>query len=381
MLFNQRSAMMFSMVMETISREDLKRLLADPCPFQRADIAGKIALLFKERQLGEQEQQQVSTILNLIAQDTEHLVRLTLSRVLHDCPDIPHGIALRLLEDTDSIALPLLKACLVLNDEDLIPYAIGRNTLRQRALAGRPLVSDYLSHALIHHSDTDVHHILASNHGAALSEKNLSHLLNLHVEDERFKEKLVTRPSLPPAFAEQLLNVVADNLKEYLVTHTAIRPEVVRKIVTDAQERVTIQSTQKPGRTEIEIEQLVQQLHQQERLSDRMIVRALCSGEVRFFEKSLSCRSGLTTLQVHKLLQAGSEETFRALCQKSAIQPSLIKLLRISYAQAMMVAGEGVGSDFYHPPALQQRQIELLLTTEQSLPEDISEFLWQKLSA
>ena len=110
---------------KTLTEADVVRLLSDPSPETRADMAGKIAQGFTVASLTDRERQIAMDIVRAMVKDAEVRVREALSQKLKSSDELPHDVALTLARDVESVALPMLEFSTVLTDDDMPAVAAG----------------------------------------------------------------------------------------------------------------------------------------------------------------------------------------------------------------------------------------------------------------
>ena len=133
----------------SLSSNDVARLMTEPSPEVRADLAGKLAADLDGHGLTEAEVKQAHEIVRILARDVAEKVRASLSRALRHSSKLPRDIALRLAHDVEFVALPMLADLLVLTDDDLIEIVRQGSSLKQEAVAGRIELAETVSDALI----------------------------------------------------------------------------------------------------------------------------------------------------------------------------------------------------------------------------------------
>jgi len=105
---------------QNLSQADVLRLLADPTPETRIELASKVSGDYGTEGLSEQERVIAGEVLKILVADVEVRVREALSSNLKEFPGLDHDIALSLANDVDTVALPMLQFSTVLADADLI---------------------------------------------------------------------------------------------------------------------------------------------------------------------------------------------------------------------------------------------------------------------
>lgn len=103
-----------------LTSADITRLLSEPSPDVRVELADKIAKSLSGATLAPGEVSLAHDIVRILARDVEATVRAALSRGLRNSRDLPRDVALKLADDIDAVALPMLAKSLVLTDDDLV---------------------------------------------------------------------------------------------------------------------------------------------------------------------------------------------------------------------------------------------------------------------
>ncbi len=125
----------------SLTPSDVARLLAEPSPDLRTDLADEIAANLVGNALTPSEITIAQDIVRLLARDVEEKVRAALASGLRQSRHLPHDVALRLANDIDAVALPLLAESMVLTDDDLSEIIRHGSSIRQETMAGRPNLS------------------------------------------------------------------------------------------------------------------------------------------------------------------------------------------------------------------------------------------------
>jgi uncharacterized protein (DUF2336 family) len=336
-----------------LTQADVARLLTDPSGPTRAKTTAKIAAQFDAHQLSPSERKIAEDIFRALVKDAEVLVREALSAQLKATPDLPHDIALALARDVDSVALPMLKFSDVLTDDDLIQIVRGCGPAKQVAVAQRAHVSENVSDAVVDAGNPDAVARLVGNEGASLSAKALDRVMIEYQDVPAIADSLSRRPNLPPAVSERLVTAITDRLQGYLVSKHEISPDVASNLILQARERATM-SLVDYGSSDAELETLVNQLHRKDRLTASLLLRALCVGDLNFFERAMSRLTGLPVSNVRILIHdkgmLGLEPLY--------LRANLPKTLFPAFRAAINLVVE---SDYDGGPNDRERYIERLL--------------------
>jgi uncharacterized protein (DUF2336 family) len=358
-----------------LSPEDVARLLKDPSPETRAGLAEKVANKYDIGGLSKEEFQIARDIIELMARDAAAVVREALSINLKASPNLPREVALSLARDIDQVALPILECSTVLEDSDLIEIIRTSTEAKQTAIARRETVSTQVSDALIETDNKVVVRALVSNKGAEISEKTLNRVVDKFGALEEMHEPLTHRPKLPLTVAERLVTLVSNNLRDYLVTHHELSADTASDLVMQARERATVNLIG-PSADRGDVERLVAQLHRNGRLSPSIILRALCVGDVGFFEAAMAQLAGIPVMNARILIHDKGELAFRSLYQKAWLPEPLYP----TFHTALEVTRD---TDFrgadYDRESYARTMLERVLTQCEGLQNEDAEFLLRKL--
>ncbi len=314
----------------SLSQEDVARLMADPSPDVRAETTSKIAAQYDRKypRMTEAERRLAEEIFRTLAHDAEVLVREALAANLKSTPDLPHDLALSLAKDVDSVSLPVLKYSEVLTDDDLIEIVRGENAAaKQVAIAQRASVSTAVADALIDTGNETAVARLVANEGAELTEEALGRVLTDYNASEEVAESISRRPVLPPAISEQLVSAMAQKLENYLVSKHDLPADAAANLILQTRERATV-SLLSRGASGTDLEDLVYQIHVNGRLTPSLIIRALCVGDMAFFEAALARLANVPLKNAQKLIHDGGDLGLSSIYEKAKMPERLYSAVR-----------------------------------------------------
>jgi len=310
----------------TLSQADVDRLLLDTSAQTRAAVATKLGREIDSPMLTDAELHSVQDIIRIMANDAELAVRAALSKSLREAKRLPHDVALKLAHDVDVIAVPILAHSRLLTDDDLIAVVHSGSVLKQVAVAGRPEVSEPVSEALVSEGDENTVAVLMWNQGARISEQSLSRAIDRFPDSDSVQESIVRRETLPIAVTERLVVMVSEKLREHLVTHHNLSPELATDIVLQSRERATLDLSNGIGGEHLAA--LVAQMHRSGRLTPTLVLRALCIGDMAFFEAALAAMAGVPVENARILIHDGGGKGFAAIYEKARLSPALFPAFR-----------------------------------------------------
>ncbi len=310
-----------------LSEADVARLMTDSSASARAETAAKIADHFTDYSMSEAERGLAEDIFRSLVKDAETVVRESLSVHLKSCPDLPHDLALSLAEDLESVALPMLKCSEVLRDQDLIKILRSSGGEKQEAIAKRPEVSELVADAVVDTGNQSAVARLVSNEGADISQGAFERVMDTYSESEAVSDSLMRRIDLPAEISERLVSILSERLEEALLSKHDLPADQFSNLIVQARERATV-TLLKEGSSEEELRNLIDTLHDRERLTGSLILRALCMGDMSFFEISLSKLAGIPVQNARLLIHDRGGRGLRSLYVKSGLGEPLYPAFR-----------------------------------------------------
>lgn len=330
---------------QVLTDADVKRLMSDPSGDTRAETAAKVADAFEVGGLSSAERMLAEQIFRVLARDAEVKVRSALASHLKASDQLPHDIAVQMARDVEEVSLPVLEFSKVLTDEDLVQIVRSAGAEKQTAVAKRATVSGIVANALIDHGKAPtVVAALAANKGAELGEKEVTKILERHGEDVTVANSLAARPDLPLAVSERLVAMVSQSLQEYLVKKHDLSDEMATDLVLQARERATI-SLLPAGAETTDVVKFTKQLAKHGRLTPSLVLRALCSGDIAFFEASLATLSGITVVNARQLIHDPGPLGLQSVYQYAHLPVDMFPLFRAAFDVAREMDYDGGDRD------------------------------------
>ncbi len=280
----------------TITQADLDRLVAEPSADSRVAIAEKVGALF-EAGISDRERALAIGIFRAMARDAEVQVRAALSRRLKASPDLPHDVATKLAADVDQVSLPLLQFSPVLNEEDLVAIVRSGAVSKQSAVAQRQDLTGPVADVIVEVAAPPAVATLIANERAAVSDNALERALDRVGTEVAVQEAMAHRRMLPVRVAERLVALASESLRDYVATHHNLSEAATADLVLDARERATLGLSAAAA----DVRELIDHLFQSGRLTEAIIVRALCTGDFDFFEHALARMAGIPVSNSYRL--------------------------------------------------------------------------------
>lgn len=360
--------------MQALSQSYVAWLLATPSAHGRADLADKLGQDIDNPALSPREVRMAEDIVRLLASDVEDRVRANLARSLRNSSRLPYDVARRLAHDIETVALPILADSSVLTPDDLVEIVRSGSRLKQEAVAGRPNLAETVSEEIITVAHPSAVTTLMRNPTARISEIGFGKAIERFADDDEVKESIVRRETLPLSIAERLVAVVSDQLQDYLVSHHAVPENVAIDIVSQTSDVTTINLSD--GCNEAELERLVADMQRHGRLTVFLVLRALCMGDMAFFEMAMAAIAHVPLANARQLIHDAGPNGLRSLFAKTGFPPRLFSAIRVAVDVAIEVGLDAAERD---PERYRVRVINGVLARFEQLGDKDHDYLLNKL--
>lgn len=366
---------------QKLTSADVTRLLQDPSPDVRAEAAAKIASNYEsESAFGDHERHLAEEIFAIMCRDAEQRVREALAANLKDCAYLPRDIAVTLASDVEAVSVPMLQSSSVLDDDDLIAIVRSQSVEKQKAIAARPNVSANVSDALIDTRNESVVGTLIANDGAEISEPSMHRVLDDFADSDVVKESMVRRASLPVEVTERLVNMVSERLQQHLMVQHSLSSEQVADLIVQSREKATL-GLLDGGEDRGDSRRLIVHLYQNGRLTPTIMLRALCMGDMDFFESSVAVLSRIPLSKSREIIHGADRQTLERLLTKAGLTKDLIPAFLAAVEVAQETDYDGGAND---RERFRRRMIERIITQfedpDNAFGDDNVEYLMARLS-
>lgn len=310
----------------SLSPEDVARLMSEPSPDLRVELAEEISATLAGTGLTAGEVAVAQDIVRILARDVEEKVRAAVSEGLRRSRNLPHDVAVRLARDIEAISLPLLAVSVVLTDDDLLELVRHGSGPKQEAIAARTNLSEAVSDGLITHGAAPAVVVLMANGTARIADDSLDRAVSRFAADDSVKQAMVLRHKLPLTVSERLVTMVSRDLQEHLLKLHALPPKVAADIVLRCREQEVLHLSL--GSADQELGRMVAQMHHNGRLTPTLMLRALCTGDIAFFEAAMAVKGNVPIANAQTLIHEPSRRGLAALYRKATMPASLFNAVR-----------------------------------------------------
>jgi uncharacterized protein (DUF2336 family) len=327
-----------------LTEADVERLRNDRSVAFRVELSQKVAASLGRAQLSDKERAIAYDIVRIMARDIEVRVRQAVAAAIAKIPGVSREIALTFAIDTTEVAQPILLYSTVLSDPDLISIVRSSDWEKQAIVAQRAVLSEAVSSALIDTRDSRVVAPLAANDGAAISEAGFSRILDWFSADDVVKAALVQRTRLPLVVSEKLVALVSERLRLELLMRHPLPEALATDLLLESREQMAL-GLLKPDENRSDLLDLALHLKSNGRLTQSLILRAACCGEMEFVHVALAVAAGIPMEHAQSLMADDNPLGLRRLCDKAGVGPTVFPAIRIALRIYQDAKGEGLDQD------------------------------------
>jgi uncharacterized protein (DUF2336 family) len=360
-----------------LTDSDIRTLIKGPTEESRAHAAHKLCRCIEEAQLSPEERAHAEGILAIMAQDAAVLVRRALAVALKNSPKLPHDIAVKLAQDIETIALPIILNSPVLTDADLVEIVRVCPPSKQAAVASRENLSVIVTGAIAAYGAPEAVQRAVANDNALFDEDGLTTALDRFAGVSSITSAMVHRSELPLSITEKLVSLVAGEAFDYLVNNHELPPQIAIDLAMGARERVTVDIIEQAIRQK-DIARFVQQLHLNGRLSPSLLMRALCMGQIEFIGHAMAELAGMAHQRIWLMIHDSGPLGLKAAFERAGLPPRLFPPFRAALEVYHSIDREGGVRDRI---VFRKRMLERTLTLFQSIPKEDLDYLLEKLDA
>jgi uncharacterized protein (DUF2336 family) len=358
-----------------LTEEDIRTLVRGSTPDQRAAAAHKLCRNLTGSPLSDSERTLAAEILRVMAADAAEVVRRALALTLRDSPLVPRDVALKLAQDVESIALPMLNFSPVFTDDDLADIVRLGGPVRQLAIAQRPTLSRKVTDALAEHGGEKAVGTACANDNADFAERALQRVIDRFETSERVLAAVAYRQALPPSVTERLISLVGEAVRDHLISRQALPPQMALEIALGATERGTIDLVDQAGRAP-DVKGFVSHLHQSQRLTASLLLRALAQGHMTFFEWSVAELSGVPHHRTWLMIHDAGPLGLRAIYERAGLPARLFPAFRAAVDTFHSMEFDGGAQD---RERFQERMMQRFLTQPLAAAREDVAYLMDKM--
>jgi len=175
---------------------------------------------------------------------------------------------------------------------------------------------------------------------------------------------------------ETLIDMVGDKLRDHLINHQALSPELALQIAVGSKERATIDLVDQAGRAP-DVKGFAQHLHSAGRLTPSLLLRALANGHMPFFEWAMSELAGVPHHRCWLMVHDAGPLGLKAIYERAGLPARLYAAFRA--AVDTYHAMESEGGIHQDRERFQEKMLQRFLTQPKSASREDMDYLIDKL--
>lgn len=351
-----------------VGKASIRRALQGQTAESRANAVQKICRDIRSIDMTEAERAFATKLMERICLDVSDLVRRALAVTLQSSQSLPRHIALSLIEDIDSIAVPILASSPVLTDNDLVSVLKSKAADKIRAIAQRKTLSLHISHAIVSFGDGIATARVAANDGAMISPETAQVIADLYADDDLIREAALSRHDMPPAVIAKLIERSTDKISSNLISYPGMTDQRADKIARDTQERAQSYVIGE-GWPEDRLQAYARSLDKSGKLTPRMILRSAGRGDLRFVTAALSILAGQSMEKTRLMVLSSTGLGVKAVALRARFTVPQIEILTACIQAYLSVESENRAQT---PAKFQLIVAERIASLELNLPEEMS---------
>jgi len=329
-----------------LSQKDVDLLKQNPAPAVRSQTAQKVSAQYQD-DISESEKKIAEDIFRLIANDVEVSVRQDLAESLKNCDSLPRDIIEQIINDIACVATPLIQYSSLLTEQDLIALVKSKDEEKQIAVAARANLPYRVSETLVEEAKEKPVIVLISNNLSNISDYAYQRLMERFRDSEAVHKPLLMRSHVPVQILEKLITIVSDTLKQQLLMRRDLPAPIVTAIVSQTREKAILSLSETS--TENEVRTLIIHLSGVNRLTPNLILRAVCVGDMKFFEYALAMRAGIPIRNARVLIYDSGQMGLERLYEEADLPAQMYPAVRLAvktYREMMEETEDGYRDHF-----------------------------------
>ncbi|MBL8574150.1 MAG: DUF2336 domain-containing protein [Hyphomicrobiaceae bacterium] len=330
----------------------------------RVEAASAMARAWLVSDLSDDQRECLEATMTVILDDASPLVRKALARELATAEAAPRHVIHALAYDVADVALPVLSHSTVLVDAELVDIVATGDVEVQVAIAGRPFVSQGLAAAIAEVAGPDGCVALLLNAGARVPPFSIARLADRLGHDPHVREALLGRDELPLEIRQILIAKLSEALQGFVTAKAWMGEARAYSATREACDKATVALSVET--TQAQVRRLVVHLRATGQLTTGLLLRAMCCGNLRFFEEAVAVLSGLPADRVYAIIADGRGHGLKALLERAGLPTRSIPAFRLAIETHRELALDGLAGD---GARLSRRMLERLLTRYQVFAE------------
>jgi len=255
--------------------------------------------------------------ITILLDDASPDVRFALADALAASPEAPRHVIITLAADQPQIAAVVLARSPLLIDSELVDIVAAASEPLQIAVASRPVVSSTVAASMAEAGERNACLALVTNPGVSMAAISLKCIVERFGDDAAIREALFARGDLAADVRQMLVRYLGDLLGSLIVAKSWVNEARARTVTREACDRATVAIAAETETADLPA--LVEHLRITGQLTTALMLRAVCAGNIDFFEAGLAALAGVPRQRVASLVRGGRTAALRAVYGKAGL--------------------------------------------------------------
>jgi uncharacterized protein (DUF2336 family) len=298
-------------------------------------LAARLVALLPELSQDKQSQLYAYCVqaLGTLALDEVLKIRKALSTALQDHAHAPPKVARQLAKDVErEVAEPILRYCAALSDEDLLDILLDHPaSWAVQAVAGRKIVSEKVSRAVIRTNDRPAGVILLGNVGAEVTRQLLAEIVEKAREYPEWQTPMAMHRNLPADAARDLAAFADASVRDILLKREDFDEKTVEGIAEVFRRR--LEYAAEGERSPESPMERVRSLAKRRKLNEDAVSDALAMRDRDFVVAALAQMLKTDVKNVERIFAMKAPKPIVALCWRAGLSMRFALRLQQEMAQ------------------------------------------------
>lgn len=291
---------------------------------ERARAANALGRAWLQSKMNAEEREAALMAMTWLLDDPSPKVRLALAEAIAGAEDMPRSLILSLAHDQPQIAGEVIARSPVLSDLDLVDLAARGDSVTRVLIVSRFIVSPPVCAAIAEIGESTEIEAMLGNPGAVVGRSTLRRIAERFASDPEIREMLLDREELPSDARHQLAVGVSETLAQSDLIRHVVGDRRLERIKREACEAASVVLV---GNARAEdMQQLVDHLRRDGRLTPAFLMQALCAGRLDFFMTAMSHLSGMVERRVRSIVTDGRFHAVRALYEAAGLHREISEI-------------------------------------------------------
>ena len=310
----------------------------------RVQATNALSRAFLLSDLEDEERETAEAAMTLLLEDPSPEVRFAMADVLAQGKDAPRHIIMALATDIPEIATLVISRSPIFLEAELVDLVAIGTVEQQIAIACRNDLSPALIAAIAEVAPFEACLGLLLNTFADCSPNSLHRLAERHGELADIRNELLKKPNLQAQTRILLVEKLGACLNDLVTSRSWLSPRKADDCIRSACDKAAIGMV--ANAKESDVDQVIASLIKNRKITTAFLLRAICTGNITLFARSLSQLSQIPASRVEAMLANDKQAALRAVYTKAGLPHNAfgVFLSAISAWRRLLSASEPISA-------------------------------------